>query len=153
MKQVNVTVNVNVDLMQVFVTIKKGGIIINADVNAKNWFICDKWLISNSSNCECECDKSCDVGEYLDYENCQCRKRLIDKLVEECIEIIDEKNLYSTLNDYEKICSFCTVYIVLFAIFFIIIISISIVFVYFYWYLKSDTNITNINPRTETVIY
>ena len=28
----------------------------------------------NSSNCDCECDKSCDVGEYLDYENCKCRK-------------------------------------------------------------------------------
>ena len=34
------------------------------------------------SNCECECDKSCDVGEHLDYENCKCRKWLIDKLVE-----------------------------------------------------------------------
>ena len=51
--------------------------------------ICDKGFIWNPSNCECECDKSCDVGEYLDFENC--RKRLIDKLVEECIENIDEK--------------------------------------------------------------
>ena len=53
---------------------------------------CDKRLIWNPSNCECECDKSCDVGEYLDYENCKCIKRLIDNLVEECIENIDEKN-------------------------------------------------------------
>ena len=51
--------------------------------------ICDKGFIWNPSNCECECDKSCDVGDYLDFENC--RKRLIDKLVEECIENIDEK--------------------------------------------------------------
>ena len=51
--------------------------------------ICDKGFIWNPSNCECECDKSCNVGEYLDFENC--RKRLIDKLVEECIENIDEK--------------------------------------------------------------
>ena len=29
-------VSVNVDQMQVFVTINKGGIIVNADVNAKN---------------------------------------------------------------------------------------------------------------------
>ena len=43
--------------------------------------ICDKRLIWNSSNCECECDKSWDVGKYLDYKNCKCRKRLIDKLV------------------------------------------------------------------------
>ena len=47
----------------------------------------------NPSNCECECDKSCDVSEYLDYENCKCRKRLVDKLTEECNENIDEAKL------------------------------------------------------------
>ena len=25
--------------------------------------------------CECECDKSCVVGEYLGYENFKCRKK------------------------------------------------------------------------------
>ena len=30
----------------------------------------------------------------FDYENCKCRKGLIDKLVEECIENIDEKELH-----------------------------------------------------------
>ena len=65
---------------------------------------CDKEFIWNPSNCECECDKLCDVGEYLDYKNCKCRKRLIDKLVEECSENIDgNKMIYnSTLNDYKK---------------------------------------------------
>ena len=29
---------------------------------------CDKGYAWNPRNCECECDKSCDVGEYLDYE-------------------------------------------------------------------------------------
>ena len=33
---------------------------------------------------------SCDFGEYLDYENCKCRKRLIDKLTEECSENIED---------------------------------------------------------------
>ena len=28
----------------------------------------DKGFIQNPSNCECECDKSCDLGEYLDYK-------------------------------------------------------------------------------------
>ena len=37
-----------------------------------------------------ECDKSCDFGEY---ENCKCRKTLVDKLVEECNENIDEAKL------------------------------------------------------------
>ena len=29
----------------------------------------DKGFIWNPSNCECEFDKACDIGEYLDYEN------------------------------------------------------------------------------------
>ena len=36
--------------------------------------VCDTGYAWNLSNCECECDKSCDFGEYLDYENCKCRK-------------------------------------------------------------------------------
>ena len=36
--------------------------------------VCDKGSIWNPSKCECKCSKSCDVGEYLDYENCECRK-------------------------------------------------------------------------------
>ena len=54
--------------------------------------MCYKGFNWNPSNCECEYDKSFDVGEYLDYKNCTCRKRLVDKLVEECRENIDEKN-------------------------------------------------------------
>ena len=57
--------------------------------------ICDEGVIWNPSNCEWNCDKSCDVWEYLDYANCKCRKRLTDKLVEECSENINEKILHS----------------------------------------------------------
>ena len=35
----------------------------------------NKGFIWSPSNCECECDKARDVGEYLDYENCWCRKQ------------------------------------------------------------------------------
>ena len=111
--------------------------------------ICDERFIWNPTNCECQCDRSCDVGEYFDYKyNCKCRKRLVDKLVEECNENVNEKKLHSskiiynsTLNDYDKTCSSyerssCTICIVFFVIFFIISISISIVFIYFYWCLK-----------------
>ena len=44
--------------------------------------VCDKGFIWNPSNCECEWDKSCDIGEYLDYSNCRCKKKLFDKLTE-----------------------------------------------------------------------
>ena len=47
--------------------------------------MCDKGFIWN----QCECDKSCDIGEYLDYKNCTCKKRIIVKLGEECSENID----------------------------------------------------------------
>ena len=43
--------------------------------------VCDKGFTWNPSNCECECDKSCDVGQCLDHENCNGRKKLVDKLL------------------------------------------------------------------------
>ena len=53
----------------------------------------NKEFIWNPSNCECDCDKVCDVGEYLDYENCKCRKKLVDKLVDDCTETVEEVKL------------------------------------------------------------
>ena len=55
--------------------------------------VCDKGFVWNPSNCECECNNKCDVGEYLDYENCKCRKKLVDNLVEECTETVEEVKL------------------------------------------------------------
>ena len=56
--------------------------------------MCYKGFIWNPSNCECECDKSCDIGEYLGYKNCRCRKKTVDKLVEECGEILMEMKCF-----------------------------------------------------------
>ena len=55
--------------------------------------LCGKGFIWNSSNCGCEGDKACDVGEYLDYENFKCRKKLVNTLVEECTETVEEVKL------------------------------------------------------------
>ena len=77
--------------------------------------ICDKGFIWNPSNCECECDKACDVGEYLDYENCKCRKKLVDKLIDECTETIEEVKLAEiTISENENNYKYssCKVYIV-----------------------------------------
>ena len=65
---------------------------------------CDKGFIWNLSNCECEFDKLYDVGEYLDYENCKCEKRLTGKLVEKGSENVNvnEKTYNDTLNDSGK---------------------------------------------------
>ena len=65
--------------MQVFPIIDKGGMKINAGVNVKKWLTklyAIKDLFGNPTNCECACDKSCDTGEYLDYENCKWRKKI-----------------------------------------------------------------------------
>ena len=37
--------------------------------------------------------KLCRVSEYLDYVNCKCRKRLVDKLTEECTESVEEAKI------------------------------------------------------------
>ena len=65
--------------------------------------ICGKGFIWNPSNCECECDKTCDVGEYLDYKNCKCRKKIVHKLIDECTEAMEEKKLAKiTLTENEN---------------------------------------------------
>ena len=111
-------------------------------MNVKNWLIkvilgtlidhTDKGFIWNPSNCECEYGKSCDVGEYLNYEDCKCRKKLVDKLVEECTETVEQVKLAKiTLaeNENKHKYSLCTLYIVLFSVLFTINIGIATYFV------------------------
>ena len=102
--------------------------------------VCNKEFIWNPSNCECECDKACDIGEYLGYENCKWRKKLVEKLVDECTETVEEVKLAETTlaeNEISYKCSSCTVYTVLFWIFFTINVGgIGAYFVYFHGYLK-----------------
>ena len=90
--------------------------------------VCDRGYIWNPSNCEFECDKLCDVGEYLDYTNCNCRKKLVDKLVEECNGIVEKVKI---VGENEDKCSSWISYIVLFLIIFIINIGIGGYFAYY----------------------
>ena len=44
----------------------------------------------NPSTCDCECNKACQIDEYLDIKKCLCKKCLFDKLVLTCEdEILD----------------------------------------------------------------
>ena len=65
---------------------------------------CNDGFIWNASIWECDSDKSCDVGEYLDYANCKCSKRWIDQPVEECSKDINGNEMIFnvTLNDHRK---------------------------------------------------
>ena len=103
--------------------------------------ICNKGYIWNPSNCKYECDKSCDFGEYLDYENCKCRKRLVDELVEECNENIEETSLFKINSTKCKLNS-CILYSVLFLMFFTINVGIATYFVYYKYMNRNKENVS-----------
>ena len=111
---------------------------------------CYKGFIWNPSNCECKCDKNCDIVEYLDYENCKCRKKLADKLIDERAETIDETKLVNityTENENSYECGSCIVYIVLMIVVIIISTGITIYLVYYNWSLIKN------NTHKETLIW
>ena len=119
--------------------------------------VCDKGFIWNPSNCECECDKNCDFSEYLDYENCKCRKKIVDKLIDECTETNEEVklakiNLAKNVNENKY--SSCTVYTAFMIVVFTIFTGITIYFVYYNWYLiKNNISCIKFNTRKETEIW
>ena len=114
--------------------------------------VCDKGFAWNPSNCDCEYDKSCDVGEYLDYSNCKCRKKLLDKLVEERIKSIDEVEI-TKITRAENKCSSCTLYIVLLSIFFTFSIRIATYFVYYKYMSRNKKMFPNmITPIKQKII-
>ena len=81
--------------------------------------IYDNGSIWNPSNYECECDRSCDIGEYLDYENYKYRKKLVPKSVEVCTETVKEVKVVKITSAEEEDkhkCISCKLYIVLFSI-------------------------------------
>ena len=97
---------------------------------------------------ECECDKSCDIGEYLDCKNFKCKNKLVDKLVAECTENIDEVKIaeltLTECNSVENLhkCSSFILYIVLFSITFTINIGISTYFVYYKYMNRKKENVS-----------
>ena len=94
------------------------------------------------------------IGEYLHYENCKCRKKLVDKLIDECTETTEEVKLTKitlTENESGNKYNSCTVYIVLIIVFFTIFIRITIYFVYCNWSLienYSQRNKDLVNEQT-----
>ena len=138
--------------MQVFVTINKDGMKINANVNANNW-LKKKYLIKDLFGIPVTVNAT--VINYVILESIyimktvNAEKKLVTKLVEECTETDDEVRMAKiTLAEYEKEWqSSSTLYTVLFSVFLTISIGISTVFVYFYWYSKDEV-MDNINPKS-----
>ena len=94
--------------------------------------IFEKRFIWNPSKCECKWKKSHDFGEYLNYENCRWKKKLVDKLVKERSENTDKIEIY---DGYENVYSSSTIYIAFCHCFFNNH-SISSAFIYFHWCLQ-----------------
>ena len=86
----------------------------------------------NPSTCACECDKYCEVGQYLDYRECACRKKLIDDLTEQCTTVVDLEigNDTSLLTSRES--SGSNIYLFLFVTV-LIIASLSAAGVFYYF--------------------
>ena len=125
-----------------------------------NEMVRDKGYIWDPSNCACECNKLCVIGQYLDYKKCICRNSMVDKLIEECTDVIDGDTIYNEtlIVKSSNHCSSCTPCIVLFTVFLLISVIFSDVFVYFHWYknkildFKKDVPGANYS-KTETLIY
>ena len=119
--------------------------------------VCDKGFIWNPSNYEGECDKACDIGEYLGYENCKCRNKLVDKSVDECTETVEEMKLARITvaeNESGNKYSSCTVYIVLMIIFFTICTGITTYFVYYNWSLiENNVSCIKFGTHKDTKIW
>ena len=103
--------------------------------------VCDEGFIWNPINCECECDKSFDAGEYLDYENCKYWKKLVNKLTEKFTENINEVKIASENKDKNKWSS-CTLNIVSFSVIFTISIGIATYFVYYKHMNRNKKNVS-----------
>ena len=110
----------------------------------------DKGYPWNPSNCECQYDKVCDVCEYLDYENCKCRKRLVDEMADECDESIDEVKIFSENKNKRNS---CILYVVLFSIFFTINVGIGAYFVYYKYVNRNKENASKYDDVYQTENY
>ena len=104
---------------------------------------CDNGFIWNPSIFKCGYDISCNIiyldyhgifgliMEYLDYEYCNCRKKLIENWLKNVVKILREMKWFIMWlwMIMEKSCTLC---IVLLIITFIIIIDISSTFFFFF---------------------
>ena len=85
------------------------------------------------------------------------KKKIVDKLVDECTETIEEVKLAKTSlaeNESENKYSSCTVYILLMIVVFTIFTGITTYFVYYNWSLiKNNVSCIKFSTHKETKIW
>ena len=102
----------------------------------------------NPSTCSCECDRYCETGQYLDYKNCICKKKIVDDLIEQCTSIVGMDIKNNTLSKKNNESS-SNIYFILFIVFLVLFILFLVGFIY-YW--RKD-NTKNISKKFYDVIY
>ena len=90
---------------------------------------CAKGYTWNPSICECQCDKWCKPGQYLDHKNCVCKNKLIGRVIEECTRVINE----TMINNNKDNITNNNTYLILFIVFLIGFIVFLIGFIYYYY--------------------
>ena len=91
---------------------------------------------------------ACETGQYLDYNNCVCSKKIIDDLIEPYTGIVDMDIKNNTLSKKSDESS-SNIYFVLFIVFLMLFVLFLVVFIY-YW--RKD-NTKNISKKLYDVIY
>ena len=85
---------------------------------------CNKGYMWNRSTCACECDMWCKPDQYLDYQKCVCKNKLIGRVIAECTRVINETMINNITN----------IFIGLFSVVMFIGIVRFCVFAYFKWF-------------------
>ena len=93
---------------------------------------CTKGCTWNPSICECQYDKWCKPGQYLDHKNCVCKNKLIGSLIEECNSVINETMINN--KDSGNNNTLQNVFIGLFSVAALIGIICFCVFAHFKWF-------------------
>ena len=62
---------------------------------------CTKGYMRNPSTCECQCDKWCKLGQYLDHKNCVCKNELVGRLL--LLKMHENIRLFDSNLPIEKI--------------------------------------------------
>ena len=111
---------------------------------------CTKGYTWNPSTCNCQCDMWCKPDQYLDHINCDCKNKLIGRVIEECTSIINE----TMINNKGNITNDNT-YLILVIVFLIGFIVFLIGCIYYYY--RNNANKRKLRdfiyPKIKTSIY
>ena len=72
---------------------------------------CTKGYMRNPSTCECQCDKWCKLGQYLDHKNCVCKNELVGRLL--LLKMHENIRLFDSNLPIEKIIKIPSITIVI----------------------------------------